>query len=67
MPTRDRFSTGGSKHKVALASKISPEHYTRLNLGHLDPATINPAGWQNREDEGILYRPRPAKNFKVRR
>jgi len=41
--------------KVTLASKIPPEHCARLNLGYLDPATINPADWKNREDEGILY------------
>jgi nickel-dependent lactate racemase len=41
--------------KVTLASKISAEDCARLNLGYLDPATINPADWQNREDEGILY------------
>jgi hypothetical protein len=41
--------------RVTLASKISAEDCARLNLGYLDPATINPADWQNREDEGILY------------
>ena len=41
--------------KVTLASKISAEDCARLNLGYLDPAAINPADWQNREDEGILY------------
>ncbi|MCU0485818.1 MAG: lactate racemase domain-containing protein [Anaerolineales bacterium] len=41
--------------KVTLASKISPEDCAKLNLGYLDPATINLADWQNREDEGILY------------
>jgi nickel-dependent lactate racemase len=41
--------------KVTLASKISPEDCARLNLGYLDPASINVAEWQNREDEGILY------------
>lgn len=41
--------------KVTLASKISPEDCAKLKLGYLDPATINPADWQNREDEGILY------------
>lgn len=41
--------------KVTLASKISPEDCAKLKLGYLDPATINPAEWQNREDEGILY------------
>ena len=44
--------------RVTLASKISPEDCARLNLGYLDPATINPAEWQNREDEGILYVPK---------
>jgi lactate racemase len=41
--------------RVTLASKISPEDCARLNLGYLDPASIDPADWQNREDEGILY------------
>jgi lactate racemase len=41
--------------KVTLASKISPEDCARLNLGYLDPASIDPADWQNRENEGILY------------
>jgi nickel-dependent lactate racemase len=41
--------------KVTLASKISAEDCARLNLGYLDPAAINPADWQDREDEGILY------------
>jgi nickel-dependent lactate racemase len=44
--------------KVTLASKITPEDCARLNLGYLDPATINIADWQHREDEGILYVPR---------
>ena len=41
--------------KVTLASKISAEDCAKLNLGYLDPASVNPADWQNREDEGILY------------
>jgi lactate racemase len=44
--------------KVTLASKISPEDCARLNLGYLDPEKIDPADWQNREDEGILYVPK---------
>ena len=44
--------------RVTLASKISSEDCAHLNLGYLDPATINPAEWQNREDEGILYVPK---------
>lgn len=41
--------------RVTLASKISPQDCARLNLGYLDPASIHPADWQNREEEGILY------------
>jgi nickel-dependent lactate racemase len=44
--------------KVTLASKISPEDCAKLNLAYLDPAGINLAEWQNREDEGILYVPK---------
>jgi nickel-dependent lactate racemase len=43
---------------VTLASKISPEDCVRLNLGYLHPASITLSGWQNREDEGILYIPK---------
>jgi nickel-dependent lactate racemase len=54
--------------KVTLASKISAEDCARLNLGYMDPATINPASWQNREDEGILYVAKAGeKLYKVRR
>lgn len=41
--------------RITLASKISPEDCARLNLGYMDPASIQPADWQNREEEGILY------------
>ncbi len=41
--------------RVTLASRISPDDCARLNLGYLDPASINPLEWQHREDEGILY------------
>jgi nickel-dependent lactate racemase len=41
--------------RLTLASKIPPEDCARLNLGYRDPATINPADWQDREDEGFLY------------
>lgn len=44
--------------KVTLASKISPEDCARLNLGYLDPASVNIQDWQNLEDEGILYVPK---------
>lgn len=41
--------------RLTLASKIPPEDCAKLNLGYRDPATINPADWQNREEEGYLY------------
>jgi hypothetical protein len=43
---------------VTLASKIGPEECAKLNLGYMDPATINIADWQGREEEGILYVPK---------
>jgi nickel-dependent lactate racemase len=43
---------------VILASKIPPEECASLNLGYLDPASIDISGWQDREDEGILYVPK---------
>jgi len=44
--------------RVTLASKISEEDCTRLNLGYLDPAKINVDEWKDREDEGVLYVPK---------
>ncbi len=44
--------------KLTLASKIPPEDCAKLNLGYLDPASINLADWQGRENEGILYVPK---------
>ena len=44
--------------RVTLASKIPAEDCARLNLGYLDPATINPKDWEGREDKGILYVPK---------
>jgi nickel-dependent lactate racemase len=44
--------------RVTLSSKISAAECARLNLGYLDPAEVDVAAWQNREDEGILYVPR---------
>lgn len=44
--------------RVTLASQIPPEDCTRLNLGYLDPGTIDLKKWQDREDEGILVVPR---------
>ncbi len=44
--------------KVTLASQIPPEDCARLNLGYLDPASINMNEWKDRENEGILYVPK---------
>jgi nickel-dependent lactate racemase len=44
--------------RVTLASKISAEDCTRLNLGYLDPSTINIEDWKNKEAEGVLYVPK---------
>jgi nickel-dependent lactate racemase len=44
--------------EVILASQISEADCRRLNLGYLDPSTLDPADYQNRESEGILYIPK---------
>lgn len=41
--------------EVVLASAIPPETCARINLGYLDPATLNPDDYRNREAEGILF------------
>jgi nickel-dependent lactate racemase len=54
--------------QVTLSSRISAEDCARLNLAYRDPAGIDPAGWQNREDEGILYVPKAGEIlYKVKR
>ncbi len=44
--------------RVTLATAIPEERCRRLNLGYLDPRTIEVAAWQKREAEGILVVPR---------
>ncbi len=44
--------------KVTLASKISAQDCARLNLGYLDPAGINLAEWQQRQEDDFLYVPK---------
>ena len=44
--------------KVVLATGIPEERCQRINLGYMDPGTISPEEWMNREDEGILVVPR---------
>jgi nickel-dependent lactate racemase len=44
--------------KVALATQIPRERCERVNLGYLDPETIDIDEWKGREDEGILLVPK---------
>ncbi|MBL8167379.1 MAG: DUF2088 domain-containing protein [Acidobacteria bacterium] len=44
--------------KVTLATRIPKERCERLNLGYLDPDTINIEDWKNLEAEGILLVPK---------
>ena len=44
--------------RVTLSSKISAADCARLNLGYLDPATVNVNEWKDRKDEGTLYVPK---------
>ena len=39
---------------VVLATQISPERCKKINLGYMDPDSINVDEWKNREDEGVL-------------
>jgi nickel-dependent lactate racemase len=47
-----------SRIKVTLSTGIPEERCKRINLGYLDPATVNPMDWKGREAEGILCVPR---------
>jgi nickel-dependent lactate racemase len=44
--------------QVTLATGIPPERCRAINLGYLDPASIDLEQWQGREAEGILLVPR---------
>ena len=44
--------------KVTLASKISAEDCARLNLGYLNPDSIDLENWKSKESEGILFVPK---------
>jgi len=52
-------ATGVETHRVrvTLATGIPEERCRRLNIGYLDPATVDLRDWQGREDEGILVVP----------
>jgi nickel-dependent lactate racemase len=40
--------------QVTLATGIPRERCERINLGYVDPASVDPEQWGNREDEGTL-------------
>lgn len=44
--------------QVTLATRIPAERCRRINLGYIDPATINIDEWRNREHDGVLVVPR---------
>jgi lactate racemase len=44
--------------RVTLATGIPVERCTLINLGYLDPKSINLKDWENREREGVLVVPR---------
>jgi nickel-dependent lactate racemase len=44
--------------QVTLATGISPERCRRINVGYLDPATVEIGEWQGREAEGVVVVPR---------
>lgn len=43
---------------VVLATSIPEERCRRINLGYMDPATIDIDAYRDREQEGILYVPK---------
>ena len=44
--------------RVTLATAIGEAICRRIGLGYRDPASIDPADWQGREEEGLLYVPK---------
>ena len=54
--------------QVTLATGIPRERCERVNLGYLDPATVNIDDWQGREEEGILVVPRAGETlYRIRK
>lgn len=57
-----------SRVRVTLATGISRERCERIGLGYLDPASVDVARWERREDEGVLVIPRAGERlFRVGR
>jgi hypothetical protein len=56
-----------SRIHVNLATAISRERCARINLGYVDPATIDPTVWAEEADPDTLVVPRAGeKLFRVR-
>jgi nickel-dependent lactate racemase len=54
--------------RVTLATGIPRERCEKINLGYLDPATVNVADWEGRAAEGVLVVPRAGEMlYRVRR
>ena len=47
-----------SRVKVTLATGIPEEICRKINMGYRDPASIDIADWQGKEDQGKLYIPK---------
>lgn len=52
-----RMEDGREKPRieVILSSAISPETCAKISLGYLDPTSLNPNDFRNREADGILF------------
>lgn len=44
--------------RVTLASRIPADECARLNLGYMDPASVDVNEWKDRENDGILLVPK---------
>jgi hypothetical protein len=53
---------------VTLATGIPAERCARINLGYLDPRSVDVEAWKGRELEGVLCLPRAGETlYRVRR
>lgn len=54
--------------RVTLATGIPRERCEKVNLGYLDPGTIDVSEWEGQEDEGVLVVPRAGETlYRLRR